>query len=75
MGANPITEILSHQKTKFVLNSVGIILSSDEFRIRLEKIRNSIENVEFEIRTRGRIWSINSNSTKFDTRIWPKVDL
>ncbi len=47
--------------------------SSDEFRIRLTKIRNSANNVEFEIRTRGRIWSLNSNSTKFDGRLWPRV--
>ena len=36
-------------------------------------IRNSTKNVEFEIRIRGQIWSLNSNSTKFDSRIGPKV--
>ncbi len=41
-------------------------LSSDEFRIKLEKIRNSTENVKFKIQIRGRIWPQSSNSTKVD---------
>ena len=49
-------------------------LSSDEFRIKLEKIRNSTDNVEFEIRIRGRIWPQSSNSTKVDGRIWLYMD-
>ena len=48
-------------------------LSSDEFRIRLKIIRNSTNNVEFEIQIWGQIWSQNSNSTEFDGRIWSKL--
>ena len=62
---NPST--FNHNQT---MNTV-LQLSSDEFRIGLEKIRNSPENVEFEIRIRGQLWYLNSNSTKFDSRIWP----
>jgi len=43
-------------------------LSLNEFRIRLEVIRNSTKNVDFEIRIQGRIWFINSNVTEFDGR-------
>ena len=47
----------------------GPPLSSDEFRIRLEKIRNS---PEFEIRIRGRIWSLNS-TVEFSLQMVKKI--
>jgi hypothetical protein len=58
------------EKDEAITKLQKFLLSSDEFRIKLEKIRNSTDNVEFEIRIRGRIWPQNSNSTKFDGRIW-----
>ena len=53
----------------------AVFLSSDEFRIWLKIIQNSTENVEFEFQIRGRISSLNSNSTKFDSQICLLVGL
>ena len=61
--------------TVIVVVAIGSVmrylLSSAEFRTRLEIIRNLTKNVEFEIRIRGQILSLNSNSTKFDGQICP----
>jgi len=38
---------------------------------KLGLIWNLTENVKFKIQIRGQIWSLNSNSTKFDDCIWP----
>ena len=67
-----LKRVLSFYKMCVCFWARGSVVSSDEFRNRLEIIRNSTENVEFRIRIWGRIWALNSNSTKFDCRIWPK---